>query len=103
MSIYPRKKKRLSKKQSQKIHAKKRAVERYGVSFNSKDILQLVKAIQNEKAEFVEKISNRQTKFKVFVPEELKNKCPKHSEVLVIYDKKRKEIVTFLPPSGLNN
>ena len=77
-----------SKRKAQKQHAKKRARERYGLLVNKIDIENLINAIQNNKGEFIYRSSNRATVWKL--------KC-KGKEVLVVYDKLRGQIVTFLP------
>lgn len=73
----------MNKKQSQRIHAKRRAKERYGVELNSKDLKSLVTKIQKGDAEFVRKISLTRS---VFIVDGRK----------VVYDKLRKNIATFL-------
>lgn len=75
---------------AQRIHAKKRAKERYGVDFTTSDLKNLIDKIQNRKALLIEKQSLRLSVFKVDI-------------YYVVYDKKRKEIVTFLTEEMANN
>jgi len=73
----------LSKKQSQEIHARRRAYERYGVFILPGAMDALVKTIQKGRAQFVKRQSNRISIFDV-------------DNKRVVYDRKRKTIVTFL-------
>lgn len=76
-----------SKARAQRIHAKRRAYQRYGLVLNKWDLRELVTAIQSNKATHVEKRSNRVSEWDVQF----------HGEtVRVVYDNMRKTIVTFL-------
>lgn len=78
----------VSKKTCQRIHAKRRALERHGLQLNRFDLFEMVKLIQGQKAEFVERQSLRVTVWRVpWGDRKLK----------VVYDKVRKNIVTVLP------
>jgi hypothetical protein len=79
----------VSKKAAQNIHTKRRALERFGVELNKKDIRQIVSDIQKQKdtVSFVKTISNRVSVWEVSI---LENKA------LALYDKKRKNLVTLL-------
>ena len=77
-----------SKKRAKRYHARRRARERYRLLLDRIDLKTLVDKIQNNEGEFVYKSSNRTTLWKL--------KC-KGQAVLVVYDKLRSEIVTFLP------
>ena len=83
----------LSKKQCQQHHAKKRALERYGLNLITKDLRQLVLDIQNGKSKLIEqqslRVSIREVEFN-------------GEQVFVVYDSKRKSIVTFLPYENEN-
>lgn len=81
-----------TKSQSQKIHAKKRAFERYGLMLNRADLMELVNKIHNNSATLLEKQSHR---VRVFLVE-----C-KGIKVPVVYDNQRKTIVSFLPKEYL--
>ena len=83
-----RRKKRLSKKDAQIVHAQRRALERYQLHVTPNDLRALVNKIQAGKATRLEKQSLRISKWLV-----------EHEGVdyPVIYDNKRKMIVTFLP------
>jgi hypothetical protein len=77
-----------SKAKNQVWHAKKRAKQRFGLSLNRHSYGEMVKMIQSGKATFVSSSSSR---VKIFsVPYDGNN-------YKVIYDNKRKKIVTFLP------
>lgn len=69
-------------------HAVKRARERYGVDLRQPDYDRLVKAIQTNRAQFVERQSNRVSLWVV-----------RHAEtpMVAVYDTHRHMIVTFLP------
>lgn len=76
---------RFSKAHNQRVHAERRAIERFGVLL---DIPQAVKDIQSGKATFVERQSLRCTVWKI---------TQQDKEMVVVYDKNRKMIVTVLP------
>lgn len=80
----------LSKKAAQNKHAKKRAEERFGLKLNKTDIRQIVSCIQEKRdsVTFVKTISNRISVWRVALNDAI---------ALALYDKKRKNIVTFLP------
>lgn len=83
-----RKRSKMSKKTSMRIHAQKRAIQRYGIFLNSKELKEIVSLIQDNCGSFLEKISNRVTNWKVKY---------KDRDYIVGYDKLRKSIITFLP------
>ena len=90
MSIYPRKRLGgLSKKIAERKHGTKRALQRYSIHLTRQIRTQIIGKIQHKDGVFIGKISNRMTIWKISTPD-----C---SEVIVVYDKKRKELVTFLP------
>lgn len=91
MSIYPKKREKLSKKMSERIHSVRRASQRYGLEINKNVRRFIISSIQNRDGAFIRKISRTRTEWLVYVPG---LEC---CDVRVIYDKKRKEIVTFLP------
>ena len=78
---------KVSKHKTIKKHAKERAGERFGIIFDQKTHDEVIKIIQDGKAKFVERQSNRITLFDVFID---------GKECRVVYDKERKTIVTFL-------
>lgn len=80
-----------SKKRSQEIHSKLRALERYGVELSKNDIEAIVKLIQEGSpyARFIMKDSRRVAIWAVTYREK---------EFKVCYDKHQKMISTFLPP-----
>ncbi len=82
----------MSKKDSQKVHARKRAMERYGIRFTLEVRRNLVSQIQNRRAVFLDSRSNREKSFAVRYGDQW---------IPVVYDNKSQEIVTFLPPENL--
>lgn len=79
----------LSKAKRQRLHAKKRARQRYDLDLNRKDLDAIVKQIQSSTdAFFIKRSSQRVTLWYVIY-----NKIP----LRVVYDKDRKNVVTFLP------
>jgi hypothetical protein len=81
-----------TKADAQIYHALQRAKERYSINLSIDDYLDLVRQIQNGEAKFVERQSNRVTLFEIQI---------KNFAVVVVYDKKRHVIVTFLPPEAV--
>jgi len=78
----------MNKTQASRVHFKRRAEERYGLTLNRFDLREIVKDIQQGKCTFVEKLSNARSKFNVVI---------KGVEVTVVYDKVRKVAITALP------
>jgi hypothetical protein len=83
-----------NKSQGERIHAKKRALERYGLVLTTADLRVLVSQIQSNGAKLVEDQSLRVGVFMLTAREK---------EVLVAYDRKRKEIITFLDMKWKDN
>lgn len=73
-----------NKKKAIKVHFQRRSLERIGVLLDEKE---LVKKIQNNELEFIERQSNRITVFRY----KYQNKIYR-----LVYDKTRKQIVTIL-------
>lgn len=69
-----------------------RAMQRYGLALNRHDYQQLVKRIQRNEGKFLLRESNRLTHWQIDV---------EGQDVVVVYDKKRATIVTFLPPEAI--
>lgn len=82
-----------SKKKSERIHAHRNALLRYGISYGQKMRKGLIEKIQRGEAIFLESTSNRARNFAVSYEGEV---------YPVVYDKQRKEIVTFLPREYLD-
>jgi hypothetical protein len=80
---------RLRRAAAQKRHAKRRALERHGLSDVS--LKKIVADIQRGKAQFVERQSLRVTKWLVTVG---------GKQVLVVYDNKSHTVATFLPENA---
>jgi len=89
MAFYSKKQKRIPKKMAERRHCTKRAYQRYGIKLTRKIRLTLIGMIQHRQGVFIKKISNRMKVWKLCIPG--------YSELIVVYDKERKEIVTFLP------
>lgn len=75
------------KGRAQTAHALRRASQRLGLTLNESDLHKVIKDIQSGKYKCVEVQSNRVSKFKVTI---------KEVEVVAVYDKLRKTLVTFL-------
>lgn len=78
----------MNKKLAQRAHAKKRALERYGITANRRTLREWVETIQAGRATPIRKVSNRVSIFEI-----------EHAgqPVRVVYDRERKTIVTCLP------
>lgn len=81
----------MSKSKGMMIHARRRAMERYGFNVGEDSQNKIVKCIQEgnpNEVKFMEKMSNRVSAYKVL-----------HREVWMnlLYDRQRKQIITFLP------
>lgn len=79
----------LTKLQAQRKHAKNRAKERFGINLNAKARQQVVRDIQNNRATFLFRQSNRLSCFLVSID---------GVEAAAIYDRQRANIVTLLKP-----
>lgn len=77
--------KKFSKKESQALHFKRRSIQRVGVELNPRE---LVKLIQKQKLEFIERQSNRVTVYRYEHNEE---------QYRVFYDKNRHQVITITP------
>lgn len=73
------------KRAALQAHARIRHLQRYGEAFTAEDRARCIKAVRKGEATFLERQSLRVTKW---------SWCGK----VFIYDRKRSEIVTFLPP-----
>jgi hypothetical protein len=83
-----------SKKESQTKHAVQRADLRYGVRLNENDLREIVKLIETGKSKPLQKQSNRVVVHKVSY---------KSCDMILVYDKLRKSIATFLPSDSEGN
>lgn len=72
------------------LHASRRALERYDVSLLMNDIKNIITLIQNGHAKFIKRTSRARAIFVINYMEK---------DMFVIYDRTRKSIVTFLPPT----
>jgi len=80
------------KKQAEKIHSHRRAMQRYGLNYGPRTRSMLIGLIQNDNAVFLESFSNARKSFAVYY---------ENQWYPVIYDNKQHEIVTFLPSGYL--
>lgn len=82
-----RRRKRQNKSKSQKTHALNRAKQRVGWGTSQQEIDDCIRQIISGEAKFYERQSNRVTKWWVTID---------GKEVIAVYDKNRKTIVTFI-------
>jgi len=76
-----------SKKQNQKTHAKRRALERLELNLTNEDLFHIGSKIKKGESNFIRKISNRLTVHEVEY----------NSQTLkVVYDTTRHQVITFL-------
>lgn len=89
-----RRRKKRTKSENQRIHAKRRARERYGICLVRRDLDKMVASIQsrNGAAEIVRKVNNRISTWLVTY---------KGIDLPAVYDCHRHNIVTFLPKERL--
>ena len=80
-----------SKAHAQRVHAFNRCAQRNGVLLTDIELESMCKSIRNQEATFIKRQSNRVTIWDV----DLANGTDK--TVRVVYDKRTKQIVTFLP------
>lgn len=73
---------------NQRIHAKRRFLERYGMTFSTRDLDAIVSQIKTGQASFISRQSLRVTIWDVFYCGTL---------MRVVYDKNTKNIVTVFP------
>jgi hypothetical protein len=85
---------RKSKAKCQQAHARKRAMERYGIDLSRAKQEEIIGLIKANKAQFVEKQSNRITVFRVVLDDKM---------FRVVYDKQRKSLVTVLPQEEITD
>lgn len=76
----------MTKRQAQQIHLHRRAAERLGVSLSPSDSARIVRQIQAGELSIVEKQTHRVSLFAAEVA---------GRQVVVVYDRKRKQIVTL--------
>lgn len=79
---------RKSKAYNQRMHAKRRLKERYDIDYTPSLRTILINTIQRGNARFLRRTSNRTTVWRILIGSK---------SVICVYDKNRKEIVTFLP------
>jgi hypothetical protein len=82
------KKKKKSKSESQRIHAKRRFLERHGINFTRHLRREFVKLIQTHQCHFVERQSHRVTVWDLIHEGEVYR---------VVYDSRTSNIVTVYP------
>lgn len=79
----------MTKKKSEQLHAKRRALERYNLELTRDVRDELRGQIKKQKGKFLYRESRRVTVWEVVRQEQTYK---------VVYDKLRGEIITFLPP-----
>lgn len=77
----------MNKRIGQRIHSKRRAHQRLGLDLTTADLNEIVNDIQDNKAKFIERLSNSRSIFRVLIKDRL---------AYVVYDKERKSICTVL-------
>jgi hypothetical protein len=87
-----------SKAESEFKHAQRRARERYDIDLHQDRYTQLCKQIESGQGEFLGKQSLRLSVWRIQTVDSNGDKV----SPVVIYDKSRHQIVTFLPP-GITN
>ena|SRR3989344_2761338 len=80
--------KRSDKRYALRMHAKRRAFERYGITLNRHDVKQIVQMIRDGSGKFL----RRQSRIRVHWEVEFRS-----VKMRVVYDSLRDEIITFLP------
>jgi hypothetical protein len=79
----------VNKKRALRVHAKRRAKTRYGLTINKFRRRQIVCLIQGEKGRFLKRHSRRVSEWEIVF---------EGKKLRLLYDRNRKEIITFLPP-----
>lgn len=79
----------MDKKKSEQIHAKRRVLERYGIELTQKLRDTIRGKIKRQDGKFLYRTSLRVSVWSVIHDDK---------RFKVVYDKQRKEIVSFLPP-----
>lgn len=82
-----------SKKEAQTKHARQRAMERYEIDFTQNKRETMLKQIERGEGRFLRKQSHRVSIFLMV--------CD-NKEVVVVYDKERNNIASFLPIEAKN-
>ncbi len=85
---YYSKRRKLDHKTAMSAHAKRRIAERYGVIMTSDDLKNVVRMIQAGECIHLERISHRLSKHKITI---------RDKDFIVVYDRNRHCVVTFLP------
>jgi hypothetical protein len=78
---------KISKTKAERIHAKRRIGQRFNISLNRDDLNKLINSIQNNSAIFFDKQSGNRTRWIVNI---------NNMDVIAVYNKNTKQIVTFL-------
>lgn len=83
--------KRMTKAQSERVHAKRRCMERYGLEINRHDIRDIVGMIQSGDRTKATKKEDQSQRVSVWIVKF------RGIDVKVVYDRVRKTLVSFLP------
>ena len=84
---------KLTKRQCEAIHSKRRALERYSLPLNRHDLRAIIEMINNNQAIFLLKESNTRSHWLVVY---------KDIPLKLVYDRSRRMIITFLPMNNTN-
>lgn len=87
----------MSKSESQRIHAKRRAKERYGITLTTSLYNDLVSLINGRRRNAILVLRNSLTRGVYLLPQ------TPYGKLLVAYDRKRGMISTFLPHNLIKN
>lgn len=79
---------KVTKALCERWHAKKRCLERYGINLNREGYLSIIKTIQTGRSKLLWKQSLAKFHYSVNYED---------TQFIVVYDRNRKELVTFLP------
>jgi hypothetical protein len=85
--MFKRKTNKIPKRITERIHFKQRVKQRFGISLLTEDINVIIKKIQNNELELVEKQSNTKLIYYYYF---------NYERAKIVYDTKRKELVTVL-------
>lgn len=79
----------MGKKKAQQIHARRRAMARFGITFGRGRQAEAIRQIQSQKARFLKRQSNRVSIWEVEV---------EGVKMVAVYDASRKAIATVMKP-----
>jgi hypothetical protein len=77
----------MTKLSCERLHCKRRALERFGLRLNRKDLINMVTLIKRGEGKFLKRRSNRVTLWKINY---------KDNDMIAVYDKLRNNIITVM-------